>query len=56
MMGATLSVLAKGFLLKIDHFGLRLGILYGVTLGAVTGVLLAGFLFILSLVWLIQIF
>jgi len=47
MMGATLPVLAKGFLLKIDHFGSRLGILYGVnTLGAVTGVLLAGFLFI----------
>ena len=47
MMGATLPVLAKGFLLKINHFGSRLGILYGVnTLGAVTGVLLAGFLFI----------
>ena len=47
MMGATLPVLAKGFLSKIDYFGSRLGLLYGVnTLGAVSGVLLAGFLFI----------
>ncbi|MFL2859625.1 MAG: fused MFS/spermidine synthase [Pontiellaceae bacterium] len=47
MMGATLPVLAKGFLNKIDHFGSRLGLLYGInTLGAVSGVLLAGFLFI----------
>lgn len=47
MMGATLPVLAKGFLTKIEHFGSRLGILYGInTFGAVSGVLLAGFLFI----------
>lgn len=47
MMGATLPVLSKGFLMKIDRFGSRLGLLYGInTLGAVSGVLLAGFIFI----------
>lgn len=47
MMGATLPVLSKGFLMKVDRFGSRLGLLYGInTLGAVSGVLLAGFVFI----------
>lgn len=47
MMGATLPVLSKGFLARVERFGSRLGILYGVnTLGAVTGVLLAGFVLI----------
>ncbi|VGO16115.1 Polyamine aminopropyltransferase [Pontiella desulfatans] len=47
MMGATLPVLSKGFLTRVERFGSRLGILYGVnTLGAVSGVLLAGFVFI----------
>jgi spermidine synthase len=47
MMGATLPVLSKGFLSRVERFGSRLGILYGVnTLGAVTGVLLAGFVLI----------
>lgn len=47
MMGATLPVLSKGFLTKVEKFGSRLGLLYGInTLGAVSGVLLAGFFFI----------
>ena len=47
MMGATLPVLSKGFLMKVERFGSRLGLLYGInTLGAVSGVLLAGFVFI----------
>ena len=47
MMGATLPVLSKGFLSRVERFGSRLGILYGVnTLGAVTGVLLCGFVLI----------
>jgi len=47
MMGATLPVLSKGFLARVERFGSRLGILYGVnTLGAVTGVLLSGFVLI----------
>jgi len=47
MMGATLPVLSKGFLARVDRFGSRLGILYGInTLGAVSGVLLAGFVLI----------
>ncbi len=47
MMGATLPVLSKGFLTRVERFGSRLGILYGVnTLGAVSGVLLSGFIFI----------
>jgi spermidine synthase len=29
MMGATLPVLSKGFLMKVDRFGSRLGLLYG---------------------------
>ncbi len=50
MMGATLPVLSKGFLTRVERFGSRLGILYGVnTLGAVSGVLLAGFVFIPNL-------
>ncbi len=47
MMGATLPVLSKGFLTRVERFGSRLGILYGVnTLGAVSGVLLCGFVLI----------
>ena len=47
MMGATLPVLSKGFLSRVERFGSRLGLLYGVnTLGAVSGVLLAGFFLI----------
>ena len=47
MMGATLPVLSMGFLARIERFGSRLGVLYGVnTFGAVSGVLLAGFLLI----------
>jgi spermidine synthase len=47
MMGATLPVLSKGFLSRVERFGSRLGFFYGVnTLGAVSGVLLAGFFFI----------
>ena len=47
MMGATLPVLSKGFLSRVERFGSRLGFLYGInTLGAVSGVLLAGFFFI----------
>lgn len=47
MMGATLPVLSKGFLSRVERFGSRLGILYGVnTLGAVSGVLLCGFVLI----------
>lgn len=47
MMGATLPVLSSGFLSRVERFGSRLGILYGVnTLGAVAGVMLSGFLFI----------
>ena len=47
MMGATLPVLSKGLLSRVDRFGSRLGFLYGVnTLGAVSGVILAGFFFI----------
>ncbi|MDZ8117922.1 fused MFS/spermidine synthase [Pontiella agarivorans] len=47
MMGATLPVLSKGFLTRVERFGSRLGLLYGVnTLGAVSGVLLGGFVFI----------
>ena len=47
MMGATLPVLSKGFLRRVERFGSRLGFFYGMnTLGAVSGVLLAGFLFI----------
>jgi len=54
MMGATLPVLSKGFLSRVERFGSRLGILYGVnTLGAVTGVLLCGFVLIprLGMTW-----
>ncbi|MCF7817690.1 MAG: fused MFS/spermidine synthase [Kiritimatiellales bacterium] len=47
MMGATLPVLSKGFLMRVEKFGSRLGILYGVnTMGAVAGVLLCGFVLI----------
>ena len=47
MMGATLPILSKGFLTRTERFASRLGILYGVnTLGAVSGVLLSGFVLI----------
>ncbi len=44
LMGATLPVLASGFLHDRKHFGAQLGHLYGInTLGGVAGVLCAGF-------------
>lgn len=50
LMGATLPVLAQGLLRAREHFGRRLGWLYGInTLGAVAGVLASGFILVPAL-------
>ena len=50
LMGATLPILARGFLVNSRRFAARLGLLYGVnTLGAVGGILATAFIFIPSL-------
>ena len=47
MMGATLPLLSRFFVIQLDNLGQRVGILYGVnTIGAAVGVLMAGFLMI----------
>jgi spermidine synthase len=49
LMGATLPVLARGFLRSHSGFGKRFGLLYGMnTLGAATGLMLCGFVLIPS--------
>lgn len=54
LMGATLPVLCRFYVLHPDHIGSRTGRLYGLnTAGAAAGILLCGFLLIKSLgVWM----
>ncbi len=50
LMGATLPVLCKGLASQQERFGARIGVLYGMnTLGAVSGVVMCGFVMIPSL-------
>lgn len=53
LMGATLPVLCRYYVLRHDHIGARTGWLYGLnTVGAALGVILCGFVLIQSLgVW-----
>ncbi|GAB6906318.1 hypothetical protein JCM12296A_21530 [Desulfosarcina cetonica] len=53
LMGATLPVLCRYYVLRLEHIGARTGWLYGLnTVGAALGVLLCGFVLINSLgVW-----
>ncbi len=53
LMGATLPVLCRYYVLRTDHIGTRTGWLYGLnTAGAAIGVILCGFVLIQSLgVW-----
>ena len=50
LMGATLPVLCRFYVLRLDHVGARTGLLYGLnTAGAALGVILCGFLLIETL-------
>jgi spermidine synthase len=50
LMGATLPVLCRFYVLRLDHVGSRTGLLYGLnTAGAAFGVILCGFLLIETL-------
>ncbi|BBO82314.1 hypothetical protein DSCO28_28800 [Desulfosarcina ovata subsp. sediminis] len=50
LMGATLPVLCRFYVMRLDHIGARTGWLYGLnTIGAALGVILCGFLLIKSL-------
>ncbi len=50
LMGATLPVLCRFYVMRLDHIGSRTGWLYGLnTIGAALGVILCGFVLIKSL-------
>ena len=50
LMGASLPVLCRFYVLRLDHVGARTGLLYGLnTAGAAIGVILCGFLLIETL-------